>query len=202
MSLVTTCDATLLHVENVQNPTPTKITSGAYAGQWQVLGSFTVKGDFSRYDEEAYLYEYRQEIKGQLYMLVSGLWLPISAQNGPAVYSPPGQPTEMISATVYQEDGCGADGHLRYGHRNEAQHCTDDYYDGPNYQFVDRTNGPYYRATDEPGITHIAAGVGIAYKIDLHFRGKVVRVDSGGTETLICVKEWSVFYQGIINPGP
>jgi hypothetical protein len=165
-------------------------------GQWKLLGSFTVLGNFTSFQGPCSQYEYRQQIKGGVYLRVGQQWLWWSQWRG-RVYSP-SQP-KYWDPDNYQEDGCN-DGQWRYGHRDESQHCTENYYAISNFTGVDRGAGCYFKATDQPGLTHFPPPKGGKMKLDLHFRGSIVRIDDQGNEQEVCYKTWTIYYEGIPNP--
>jgi hypothetical protein len=163
-----------------------------------LLGSFTVLCNFSSLQGPCSQYGYRQQIRGGIYGWVTAgqFWFYL-LQWRARVYSPTVE--KLWDKDVYQEDGCN-NGQWRYGHRDESQHCTENYFANSNFTGPNRGTGCYFKATDLPGITYFVPSQGSKYKLDLQFRGSVVKIDEEGNEQEICYKTWAIVYEGTPIP--
>ena len=153
-------------------------------GNYSIQGQVTVTIDFSSSPPAVCsICEYRQEIRGYAKYKQPGqsqfTYLDIKVYGGAS-----------LNQTKFQEDACVAiDGTLlRYGHRNEERHCTDDY-------TPERKTGCHYAASDSPGLPGDYMLPGTTYDFKFEFKGKVINAKTGkGVEE----KTWTVQKAGTL----
>ena len=118
--------------------------------------------------------EYRQYVKGHL--IVNGRPETLHLWGG-----------AVLEDNVWHEDGLDGDPVPRYGHRDEARHCNDDF--PPN-----RATGCSYEGHDAPGVF-------FGSDIDVLFKFKGQTYDRCN-DVFGAIHEWELRFVGQLNYGP